>query len=54
MILGMVDEILSRFDKYKCTFMSFLDLSAAFNIIDIDKMVEVLAVEFVLSRKLLQ
>ena len=49
MMIGMTDEILTGFDEDKCTIMLFLDLSAAFDTIDIDRMVEILAVEIGLS-----
>ena len=49
MMIGMTDEILNGFDEDKCTIMLFLDLSAAFDTIDIDRMVEILAVEIGLS-----
>ena len=45
MMIGMTDEILNGFDEDKCTVMLLLDLSAAFDTIDIDRMVEILAVE---------
>jgi hypothetical protein len=38
----VTDEILSGFDKGECTIMVFLDLSAAFDTIDIDRLVEIL------------
>ena len=41
----MVDEVLCGFDNNKCTVAIFLDLSAAFDTIDIDKLLEVLRVE---------
>ena len=43
MILGIVNDILSGFDEGKATIMVFLDLSAAFDTIDIEKMLVVLS-----------
>ena len=45
MMLGVADEILTGFDEGKCTIMLFIDLSAAFDTIDIDRMIEILADE---------
>ena len=49
MMLGISDDILSGFDEGKCTVMLFLDLSAAFDTIDIDKLVEILGDEIGLT-----
>ena len=54
MMLGMVVEILSGFDEDKCTIMLFLDLSAALDTININKIAEILSVEIGLSGKALQ
>ena len=54
MMVGVADEVLSGFDEDKCTVMLFLDLSAAFDTIDIDRMVEILADEIGLSGTALQ
>ena len=40
--LGVADEILTGFDNDECTVMLFIDLSAAFDTIDINRMVEIL------------
>ena len=45
MLLGLTDEILHGFDSNKCTVIIFLDLSAAFDTIDIDKLFEILHFE---------
>ena len=45
MMLGAADEILTGFDEDKCTIMLFFDLSAAFDTIDIEKLVEILGEE---------
>ena len=42
-------EILSGFDEGKCTIMLFMDLSAAFDTIDIEKLVAILEEEIGLS-----
>ena len=49
MMVGATDEILSGFDDGKCTIMVFLDLSAAFDTIDIDRLVEILGEEIGLA-----
>ena len=54
MMLGVTDDILSGFDENKCTVMLFLDLSATFDTIDIDKLVEILGDEIGLSGTALQ
>ena len=45
MMLGVVNDILNGFDNGKATVMIFLDLSAAFDTIDIEKMPQVLSNE---------
>ena len=42
MMLGVSDEVLMGFENNQCTIMVFLDLSAAFDTIDIDKLLEIL------------
>ena len=42
MMLGISDEVLMGFEKNQCTIVVFLDLSAAFDTIDIDKLLEIL------------
>ena len=49
MMLGITEEILSGFDEGKCTIMLFMDLSAAFDTIDIEKLVAILGEEIGLS-----
>ena len=41
MMLGLSDEVLSGFEKNECTIIVFLDLSAAFDTIDIDKLLDI-------------
>ncbi len=45
MMLGLVDEVLSGFDENKCTIILFLDLSAAFDTIDHEKLLKILSEE---------
>ena len=45
MLLGLSDEVLMGFNENKCTIIVFFDLSAAFDTIDIDKLLEILNVE---------
>ena len=42
MMVGAVNDILTGFDENKCTVMVFLDLSAAFDTIDINKLLTIL------------
>ena len=49
MMLGITEEILSGFDDGKCTIMLFMDLSAAFDTIDIEKLIAILGEEIGLS-----
>ena len=42
MLLGIFDEVLRGFDENKATIVIFLDLSAAFDTIDIDKFLDTL------------
>ena len=44
-MVGIVNDILKGFDENKCTVMLFLDLSAAFDTIDIDKLIKFLSEE---------
>ena len=53
MMVGVVDDILTGFDDDKCTVMMFLDMSAAFDTIDIDKMVDILEEEIGLAGRAL-
>ena len=45
MMLGLTDEVLKGFDENKATVVLFLDLSAAFDTIDIDKLLNILETE---------
>ena len=45
MMLGLTNDILTGFDNNQCTVMPFLDLSAAFDTIDIEKMVNIMETE---------
>ena len=45
LLLSMLDEILKGFDENKSTVVIFLDLSAAFDTVDIDKLLEILCIE---------
>ena len=45
MMRGMMDEILKGFDENNATIIIFLDLSAAFDTIDFDKVLEILREE---------
>ena len=54
MMVGIVNDILTGFDDNKCTIMLFLDLSAAFDTIDIEKLLQILADEIGLSGMALQ
>ena len=49
-----VDEVLEGFENNQCTIMVFLDLSAAFDTIDIDKLLEILEVEIGITGVVLQ
>ena len=42
MMLGIVNDVLTGFDEDKATVMVFLDLSAAFDTIDISKLIRIL------------
>ena len=54
MMLGVANDVLSGFDEEKCTVMVFLDLSAAFDTIDISKLIEILEEEIGLEGTALQ
>ena len=45
MMLGIVDEVLRGFDENQATVIIFLDLSAAFDTIDVDKFLEIMQEE---------
>ena len=45
MMLGVMNDVLMGFDDNQCTVMLFLDLSAAFDTIDITKIIEILSEE---------
>ena len=45
MMLGIINDVLNAFDDNKCTIMLFLDLSAAFDTIDIGKLLGILTDE---------
>ena len=45
MLLGILDELLDAFDDNKFIVMMFLDLSAAFDTIDIQKLLNILKFE---------
>ena len=45
MMLGVVDEVLSGFDDNKCSIVLFLDLSAAFDTIDHERLLQILSEE---------
>ena len=45
MILGLVNDVLLGFDDNKCTIVLFLDLSAAFDTIDTEKLLNILSDE---------
>ena len=45
MMLGVTDEVLRGFDEGQATVIIFLDLSAAFDTIDVEKVLEILDVE---------
>ena len=49
MMLGISNDILGGFDENKCTVMMFLDLSAAFDTIDINKLLVILSEEIGLT-----
>ena len=42
MLLGLTDEVLRGFDENQATIIVFLDLSAAFDTIDPDKLLQIL------------
>ena len=42
MMVGLTDEVLQGFDENKATVIIFIDLSAAFDTIDIDKLIQIL------------
>ena len=48
-MVGLIDEVLEGFDENKCTVIVFLDLSAAFDTIDQEKLLEILSEEIGIS-----
>ena len=44
-MIGLVDEVLKGFDENKCTVIVFLDLSAAFDTIDHEKLLSIMSEE---------
>ena len=54
MMRGMMDEILKGFDENKATIIIFLDLSAAFDTIDFDKVLEILREEIGITGRALE
>ena len=44
-MIGLVDEVLNGFDENKCTVIVFLDLSAAFDTIDHEKLLSIMSEE---------
>ena len=48
-MLGLVNDVLMGFDNEQCTVMLFLDLSAAFDTIDVEKLLEILEKEIGVS-----
>jgi len=54
MMVGITDDVLTGSNEDKCTVMMFLDLSAAFDTIDIDKLVQILEEEIGLAGTALQ
>ena len=48
-MVGLVDEALEGFDENKCTIIVFLDLSAAFDTIDHEKLMTLLSEEIGIS-----
>ena len=49
MMIGLVDEALEGFDENKCTVIVFLDLSAAFDTIDQEELLDILLEEIGIS-----
>ena len=45
MMVGVTNDVLTGFDENKCTVMVFLDLSAAFDTIDVEKWLKILEEE---------
>ena len=54
MMLGLVDEVLEGFDDGKCTVIVFLDLSAAFDTIDHEKLLKIMSEELGITGTALQ
>ena len=54
MMTGLVSDVLKGFDENKCTVMVFLDLSAAFDTIDIEKFLTIMSEEIGLAGTALQ
>ena len=54
MMVGVANDVLKGFDEDKCTVMIFLDLSAAFDTIDIEVLLTILSEEIGLTGAALQ
>ena len=54
MMLGVTDEVLRGFDENQATVIIFLDLSAAFDTIDVDKLLEIMFEEIGLGGTVLK
>ena len=54
MMLGVTDEVLRGFDENQATVIIFLDLSAAFDTIDVDKLLEIMYEEIGLGGTVLK
>ena len=54
MMLGITDEVLRGFDENQATVIIFLDLSAAFDTIDVDKVLEIMESEIGIGGVVLQ
>ena len=53
-MLGLFDEALRGFDNNMATIVIFLDLSAAFDTIDVDKLIDILFTEIGIDEVALQ
>ena len=54
MMLGVMNDVLAGFDNNQCTVMLFLDLSAAFDTIDIETLLDILETEIGITGVALQ